>query len=75
MSSIERRPVRSDLRWEGDSVDAVRDHVDSTLGDAAEPSYFKVDPEQARGLAGGGRCRLRCRAAPSPASALSAASR
>ena len=36
--------------WEGDSVDAVRDYVDSTLGDAAEQSYFEVDAEQARGL-------------------------
>jgi hypothetical protein len=36
--------------WEGDSVDAVRDYVDSTLGDAAEQSYFEVDSEQARGL-------------------------
>ena len=36
--------------WEGNSVDAVRDYVDSTLGDAAEQSYFEVASEQARGL-------------------------
>jgi hypothetical protein len=36
--------------WEGDSLDSVREYVDSTLGDAAENSYFEVDPEQSVGL-------------------------
>ena len=36
--------------WEGDSVDAVREYIDSTLGDASENSYFEVDTEYAQGL-------------------------
>jgi hypothetical protein len=36
--------------WESGSVDAVRDYVDSTLGDAAEQSYFEVDAQQSKGL-------------------------
>jgi hypothetical protein len=36
--------------WEGDSVDAVRDYIDGTLGDASENSYFEVSTERAMGL-------------------------
>ena len=36
--------------WEADSIDAVRDFVDSTLGDAAQQTYYPVDTEQAVGL-------------------------
>ena len=36
--------------WEADSVDAVRQYVDSTLGDSAENSYFEVDTKHALGL-------------------------
>ena len=36
--------------WEGDSVDAVREHIDSTLGDSSENTYFEVDRELAMGL-------------------------
>ena len=36
--------------WEADSVDAVRDWVDPTLGDASEQTYFEVNTEQAVGL-------------------------
>lgn len=36
--------------WESDSLEAVRDYVDSTLGDSTENSYFEVDTEQALGL-------------------------
>src|SRR3954469_7390222 len=35
--------------WEADSVDTVREYVDSTLGDSSENSYFAVDADQARG--------------------------
>ncbi len=36
--------------WEGDSLDAVREYIDSTLGDASENTYFEIDTEQAQGL-------------------------
>jgi hypothetical protein len=36
--------------WEADSIDAVRDLVDPTLGDASEQTYFAVATEQAVGL-------------------------
>lgn len=36
--------------WEAESVDAVRDLVDPTLGDASEQTYFAVATEQAVGL-------------------------
>jgi hypothetical protein len=36
--------------WEAESMDAVRDLVDPTLGDAAEQTYYPVDTEQAVGL-------------------------
>jgi hypothetical protein len=36
--------------WEGDSVDAVRDHVDSVTGDSSQNTYFEVNPEYAMGL-------------------------
>jgi hypothetical protein len=41
--------------WEGDSVDAVRVLIDSTLGDASEETYFEVDVEHAMGLPEGAR--------------------
>jgi hypothetical protein len=36
--------------WEAESVDAVRELVDPTLGDASEQTYFAVANEQAVGL-------------------------
>ena len=36
--------------WEGDSVDAVRDYIDGTLGDSSENSYFEINTEYAQGL-------------------------
>ena len=36
--------------WEGGSVDAVRDYVDSTLGDASDNTYFEINTEYAQGL-------------------------
>ena len=36
--------------WEADTVDAVRDLVDPTLGDTSEQTYYAVDTEQAVGL-------------------------
>jgi hypothetical protein len=36
--------------WEADSIDAVRDFVDPTLGDTSEQTYYTVDTEQAVGL-------------------------
>jgi hypothetical protein len=36
--------------WEGSSVDAVRDYIDSTLGDASDNTYFEINTEYARGL-------------------------
>ncbi len=36
--------------WEGDSVDAVREHIDSTLGDSSENTYFEINTEHAQGL-------------------------
>jgi hypothetical protein len=36
--------------WEGDSLESVREYVDSTLSDAAENTYFEVDAEQSVGL-------------------------
>ena len=36
--------------WEGDSIDAVRDYVDSVTGDASENTYFEVNAEYAMGL-------------------------
>lgn len=36
--------------WEGDSVDAVRDYVDSVTGDSSENTYFEVNSEFAFGL-------------------------
>ena len=36
--------------WEAESIDAVRDLVDPTLGDASEQTYFAVATEQAVGL-------------------------
>ena len=36
--------------WEADSVDAVRDYIDRTLGDSSENSYFEVSTEHTLGL-------------------------
>jgi hypothetical protein len=36
--------------WEGPSVDAVRDYLESIIGDSSENTYFEVDPEYAMGL-------------------------
>jgi hypothetical protein len=36
--------------WEADSVDAVRELVDPTLGDTSEQTYYEVNTEQAVGL-------------------------
>ena len=36
--------------WEADSVDAVRDYVESTLGDASDNTYFEINAEYAQGL-------------------------
>ena len=36
--------------WEAASIDAVRDLVDPTLGDASEQTYYAVASEQAVGL-------------------------
>jgi hypothetical protein len=36
--------------WEADGVDAVRDYVDSTLGDASDNAYFEIDGTVALGL-------------------------
>ena len=33
--------------WEADSVGAVQEYVDSTLGDSSENSCYEVDAEQA----------------------------
>ena len=36
--------------WEAESVDAVRELVDPTLGDTSAQTYFAVNAEQAVGL-------------------------
>lgn len=36
--------------WEAESVDALRDYIDGTLGDSAENTYFEVNREMAAGL-------------------------
>jgi hypothetical protein len=36
--------------WEGDSVDAVRDYIDGTLGDSSDNTYFEINTEYAQGL-------------------------
>ncbi len=36
--------------WEAESIDAVRDLVDPTLGDASEQTYYAVNTEAAVGL-------------------------
>lgn len=36
--------------WEGDSLDAVREYIDSTLGDSSENTYFEINTEHAQGL-------------------------
>jgi hypothetical protein len=36
--------------WESDSIDALRDSLDTLVGDAAENTYFEVDATVAVGL-------------------------
>jgi hypothetical protein len=36
--------------WEGDSVDAVKDVIESTVGEVSSNDYFEVDAEKAQGL-------------------------
>jgi hypothetical protein len=36
--------------WESGSVDAVRDYIDSTLGDSSDNTYFEINAEYAIGL-------------------------
>jgi hypothetical protein len=36
--------------WEGDSIDAVRDYVDSVTGDSSQNTYFEVDTQVAMGV-------------------------
>jgi hypothetical protein len=36
--------------WEGGSVEAVQDYVDSTLRDASDNTYFEINTGYAQGL-------------------------
>jgi hypothetical protein len=36
--------------WESDSIDALRDSIDTLVGDAAQNTYFEVDVGVALGL-------------------------
>jgi hypothetical protein len=36
--------------WEAGSVDAVRNYIDSTLGDSSDNTYFEINTEYAQGL-------------------------
>jgi hypothetical protein len=36
--------------WEADSVDAVRDYIDSMLGDSSDNTYFEINTEYALGV-------------------------
>jgi hypothetical protein len=36
--------------WEADSVDTLRDYLDSVTAGASENTYFEVDRERAMGL-------------------------
>jgi hypothetical protein len=36
--------------WESDSIEALRDFIDSLVGDASENTYFEVDAGVAVGL-------------------------
>lgn len=36
--------------WEGDSLEAVREYIDSTLGEASENTYFEINTQHAQGL-------------------------
>jgi hypothetical protein len=36
--------------WEAESVDALREYIDSTLGDSSENTYFEIKTEMAAGL-------------------------
>lgn len=42
--------ARAVCLWTGDTVDAVRAHVDGVLGDAATQEYFAVAEQYAQGL-------------------------
>lgn len=42
--------MRATCLWQGDSVDAVRDHIDGCLGDASDQEYFAVSEQHAVGL-------------------------
>jgi hypothetical protein len=41
---------RATCLWQGASLDAVRDHIDGTLGDSSDQEYFAVSEERAFGL-------------------------
>lgn len=41
---------RATCLWEGDSIDAVREFIDGTLGDSSDQEYFPVAEERAFGL-------------------------
>ena len=36
--------------WEAGSIEALRDYIDSTLGDASDNTYFEINTEYALGL-------------------------
>lgn len=36
--------------WEGESVEAVAEYIDGTLGDASKQDYFQIAEEYATGL-------------------------
>jgi hypothetical protein len=38
--------------WEADSVDSVKDVIESTVGEVSSNEYFAVDAEKAQGLPG-----------------------
>lgn len=46
----EAQGTRAACVWEGPSLDAVRRHIDGTLGDASRQEYFAVSEEHAFGL-------------------------
>jgi hypothetical protein len=38
--------------WQGDSVDAVKEVVEGTVGEVSDNDYFEVDAARAQGLPG-----------------------
>ena len=36
--------------WEADSLETLRQYVESVLGDSSEDEFFEVNADQARGL-------------------------